>query len=368
VGERGGIKGVAKMSILSAILLFGFLVFIHELGHFLLAKASGVKVLTFSLGFGPKIIGKKIGETEYLLSAVPLGGYVKMLGEDVEDEVGVYEAERAYKNQKIYKKAAIVFAGPVFNLLTAVAIFFFIALSGLPVLMTTIGDVMPGTPAAKALVKGDKVLKINSKPISHWDEMSEIIARSAGKELTVTVQRGSETMDVTMTPEPKKVKSIFGEEELRGIVGIRPAGEITTVRYGIADSLATGFSKTWEIIVMTFMGIVKLIERVIPSDSIGGPILIFQMAEQQATAGALSFFTFAAVISINLGILNLLPIPVLDGGHLFFLGLEAILRRPVSERVILMAQRIGLALIVSLMIFAMYNDLLRLISGKPIPS
>ncbi len=356
------------MSILSAILLFGFLVFIHELGHFLLAKASGVKVLTFSLGFGPKIIGKKIGETEYLLSAVPLGGYVKMLGEDVEDEVEVYEEERAYKSQKVYKKAAIVMAGPIFNLLTAVAVFFFISLTGLPVLMATIGDPIPGTPAARVLMKGDKILKINGQPISEWEEMSETVARSAGRELSLTVRRGGEVKELLITPETKEMPDIFGEKKQRGVIGVRPEGEIRTVRYGLADSVSYGFSKTWEVISMTLLGLVKLIQRVIPSDSIGGPILIFQMAEQQASQGALSFFTFAAVISVNLGILNLLPIPVLDGGHLFFLGIEAILRRPVSERIIMAAQRIGLALIISLMIFALYNDIFRLITGKAIPS
>ncbi|NTU43525.1 MAG: PDZ domain-containing protein, partial [Nitrospirales bacterium] len=198
------------MNILSAILLFGFLVFIHELGHFLLAKANGVKVLTFSLGFGPKIIGKKIGETEYLLSSVPLGGYVKMLGEDVEDDVDVYDAARAYKNQSVLRRASIVLAGPLFNLFAAVAVFFFLSLSGIPILLATIGDTMPGTPAAAVMVKGDKVLKIDGKPISQWDDMSEMIARSAGKEIVLTVQRGNETKDLRITPESKPMSDIFG--------------------------------------------------------------------------------------------------------------------------------------------------------------
>ncbi|NTU43850.1 MAG: RIP metalloprotease RseP, partial [Nitrospirales bacterium] len=159
-----------------------------------------------------------------------------------------------------------------------------------------------------------------------------------------------------------------GEKKLRGVIGIRPAGEITTVRLGFTESLSNAVTKTGEIIVMTLQGIIKVIQRAIPSDTIGGPILIFQMAEQQASHGAMSFFTFAAVISINLGILNLLPIPVLDGGHLLFLSIEAIRRKPVSENVVMAAQRIGLALLISLMIFAMYNDILRLITGRPIPS
>lgn len=356
------------MSILSAILLFGFLIFIHELGHFIFAKINGVKVLKFSLGFGPKVIGKKIGETEYLISAVPLGGYVKMLGEETEDEVENSEKERSYRNQPVMKRMSIVFAGPIFNLLTAVVIFFFVFIIGVPTLLPVIGEIMPDTPALKAgLSKGDRIMAIEGKPVRHWGEMTDIIYRSANKALKLKVQRGPEIIDISITPESKKVKDIFGEEKEIGLIGVKPSGETIKIKENVYNSVKNAFMRTWEVSVLTIVGIIKLIQRIIPADTIGGPILIFQLAEKQAAAGALNFFTFAAVISINLGVLNLLPIPILDGGHLLFLGIEAIRKKPLSERAIMIAQRIGLAVIITLMAFAMYNDIFRLISGKPIP-
>lgn len=356
------------MTILSAILLFGFVIFIHELGHFIFAKISGVKVLKFSLGFGPKVIGKKIGDTEYLISAFPLGGYVKMLGEDTEDKVEDSEKDKAYDNQPVYKRASIIFAGPIFNLLTAVVIFFFIFMIGIPTLLPVIGEIMPDTPAAKAmLLKGDRVLEIDGKPINKWEDMTEIIYRSANKPLSLKIQRGSEIKYISITPESKKVKDIFGEERETGLIGVKPSGDTIKIRQKISDAIKNAFLKTGEICYLTIVGIIKLIQRIIPAETIGGPILIFQMAEKQAEAGILNFFAFAALISINLGILNLLPIPILDGGHLLFLGIEAIRKKPLSDKAMMIAQRIGLAFIISLMIFAFYNDIFRLINGTALP-
>jgi regulator of sigma E protease len=356
------------MGILYAILLLGLLIFVHELGHFLLAKIHRVKVLKFSLGFGPKIIGKKIGDTEYLISAFPLGGYVKMLGEDQEEDVTDSEKQRSYKNQPVYKRASIVFAGPIFNLLTAVVIFFFVFMIGVPTLLPVVGEIMPDTPAVRAnLLKGDRIVKIDGKSIRHWGEMTDIIHGSANKALNLKVQRGSEIINISITPEAKKVKDIFGEDKEIGLIGVKPSGETIKIKENVYNSVKNAFLRTWEISALTIVAIIKLIQRIIPADTIGGPILIFQLAEKQATAGALNFFLFAAVISINLGILNLLPIPILDGGHLLFLSIEAIRKKPLSERSIMIAQRIGLAVIITLMVFAMYNDIFRLISGTPIP-
>jgi regulator of sigma E protease len=360
------------VSILFAILLFGFLIFIHELGHFILAKIAGVKVLKFSLGFGPKIISKQIGETEYMISAVPLGGYVKMLGEDAEEgaeeEAGPRDEERSYKNQPVAKRASIVFSGPLFNLLTAVVIFFFIFATGVPTLLPVVGEVMPDTPAAKAmLLKGDRITGIDGVPVKQWTDMTDIIHNSPNKSLALTVQRNSKPVTITVKPESKKVKDIFGEEKEVGLIGVKPSGDTVKIKENVPNAIKNAFLKTWEISMLTIVGIVKLIQRIIPAETIGGPILIFQLAEKQATAGVLNYFFFAAVISINLGVLNLLPIPVLDGGHLLFLGIEAVRRKPLSEKSMLIAQRIGLAIIIMLMVFAMYNDIFRLISGKPLP-
>ncbi|MEW5744495.1 MAG: RIP metalloprotease RseP [Nitrospirota bacterium] len=360
------------MSIISAVVLFGFLIFIHELGHFLLAKWSGVKVLKFSLGFGPKVIGRKIGETEYLLSAVPLGGYVKMLGQEdigeVEEDAEASERERSFRHQPAYKRVLIILAGPLFNILTAVVVFFFVYLAGVPTLLPVVGDVMPDTPAARAmLAKGDVIKEVNGTPIHYWTDMTEIIREHPQKPVALTVLRNGDSRTVTVTPEVKKIPNIFGEIEEIGVIGITHSGETAMVKEDLPTAFRNAFLKTWEIIEITLVGIVKLIQRVIPAETIGGPILIFQLAEKQAAAGPMSFFVFAAVISINLGILNLLPVPVLDGGHILLLGIEAITGKPLSETAVMVAQRIGLALLIMLMLFAFYNDIFRIISGKPLP-
>lgn len=356
------------MTILYAILLFGFIIFIHELGHFIFAKISGVKVLKFSIGFGPKLIGKKIGDTEYLVSAFPLGGYVQMAGEDPDENTEGEKPERLYKNQPVYKRASIIIAGPLFNFLTAVVIFFFMFMVGMPALSAVIGEVMPDTPAERAaILKGDRILEIDGEPLRNWGEMTRIIHASADRTINLKVQRDAEIFTVSITPEKRTVKNIFGEDIQVGVIGVKPSEETTKIREGVLGSIQNAFLRTWEISYLTVTGIIKLIQRILPADMIGGPILIFQLAERQAEAGALNFFVFAAVISINIAILNLLPIPVLDGGHLVFLGIEAVRRKPVSEKTMAIAQRIGIAFILALMVFAFYNDIVRIITGTPIP-
>jgi regulator of sigma E protease len=356
------------MTFLSALFLLGLVIFIHELGHFLFAKISGVKVLKFSLGFGPKIIGKKIGDTEYLISAFPLGGYVKMLGEEADEIVENSEKEKAYNNQPVHKRASIILAGPIFNILSAVVIFFFIYMIGVPTLLAVVGDVMPETPASRAMIqKGDRILEIDDKKVRYWEDVTEVVYKSANKPLKLKIQRGSEILTLDITPEKKVVKDIFGEDKEIGLIGIKPAKETVKVKSDPITAIKNAFLKTVDICVLTLVGIIKLIQRIIPAETIGGPIMIFQIAEKQAAEGVLNFFAFAALISINLGILNLLPIPILDGGHLLFLSIEAIRKKPLSEKTMMIAQRIGLIFIISLMLFAFYNDILRILSGKPLP-
>lgn len=356
------------MTFLSAIVLLGVIIFVHELGHFLFAKLLGVRVLKFSLGFGPKLIGKKYGDTEYLVSSVPLGGYVKMLGEAQDEELKEEEKAVAYNYQKVWKRFIIVFAGPLFNILFAVVIFFFSFVNGLPVLVSEIGSVMPDTPAEKAgLMKGDRIIEIDGVSINQWDEMTDIIHRSPGKPLSVRVRRDGTVFQISITPEKKMGRNIFGEGKEVGLIGIKPSDSTVIKRENIADALTDSISRTWEISALTLVSIVKLIQRVIPMDTIGGPVLIVQMAGEQASKGFLNFFIFMAIININLGVLNLLPIPILDGGHVLFLGIEAIRRKPLSDKVIAISQRIGLVIILTLMAFALYNDFMRLITGRQIP-
>ncbi len=358
------------MMFVYAVVLLGILIFVHELGHFIFAKSLGIKVLKFSLGFGPKVIGKKYGETEYLLSAFPLGGYVKMLGqsdtpEEEEEEISEAEKHRAYNFQPIWKRFCVVFSGPFFNLCFAVLIFFLVFVNGVPYMLAEVGNITPDSPAAKqGMMKGDRVIEVDGKRIDRWDEMTEIIHNQPGKELAIGVDRSGSTLTLMVRPEKKVIKNLFGENKEVGLIGITPSGKTELKHEGIAGAFSLAVSRTWDISVLTLLSMVKLIQRIIPADTIGGPIMIFQMAGQQASQGAMSFFTFMAVISINLGVLNLLPIPVLDGGHLLFMGIEAIRRKPLSEKVIIISQKVGLVLLLSLMAFAFYNDIIRLITGK----
>lgn len=444
------------MIIVYAAVLLGVLVFVHELGHFILAKMMGVKVLKFSLGFGPKIIGGKFGDTEYLLSAVPLGGYVKMLGEEPGEELNESERTRAYNYQPVWKRFAIVFSGPLFNLVFAAFVFVLIFMSGVPVPLPDIGDVQENSPAATAgLMTGDRVEQINGKTVESWHDISGILKKSSGqtlalkiirndrvvevpvkpekkadknifgedkevwdigveplllpevgevmkgsraekaglkrgdrvievegtalktwqnmttlihaspeKPLKFKIQRGEQVMDMTITPKKESYKTPDGEEMAIGLIGIKPAGNDFIKKYGLSESVSLGLKRTWDISELTVLSMVKLIQRIIPSSTIGGPIMIFQMAGEQASQGALNFFTFMAVISINLGILNLLPIPILDGGHILFLGIEAIRRRPLSDKVVMIAQKAGLVFLLTLMALAFYNDIVRLFAGK----
>lgn len=357
------------MMFVYAVVLLGILIFVHELGHFIFAKSLGIKVLKFSLGFGPKVIGKKYGDTEYLLSAFPLGGYVKMLGQsdtpEEEEEISEAEKHRAYNFQPIWKRFTVVFSGPFFNLCFAVLIFFLVFMNGVPYMLAEVGAITPDSPAARqGIMKGDRVIEVDGKRIIRWEEMTEIIHNQPGKELTVRIDRSGSPLTLMVRPEKKTIKNLFGEDKEVGLIGITPSGKTELKQEGIAGAFSLAVSRTWDISVLTLVSMVKLVQRIIPADTIGGPIMIFQMAGQQASHGAMSFFTFMAVISINLGVLNLLPIPVLDGGHILFMGIEAIRRKPLSEKVIIISQKVGLVLLLSLMAFAFYNDIVRLITGK----
>lgn len=367
------------------ILALGPLIFVHELGHFLLAKFFGVRVEKFSLGFGPKLFGKKIGETEYLLSAFPLGGYVKMFGEggyieggEVHTTDGVdnvpaeqlpletlreltdEEKARSFAHKPVLARIGIVIAGPVFNLIFAWFIFIILCMVGVPTVTTKIGEALKDKPAAKAgILKGDVITAINSKPISRWEQIAEGVAGSKGEPLTISVKRDARELSFTITPEPRVSKNLFGEKVNGYAVGVASAGEVITEYFGPVEALVKGTEQTWKVIDLTFMSLVKMVQRVVPMDSVGGPIMIADMAGKMAESGGASFLAFIALISINLGVLNLLPVPVLDGGHLVFFFMELIFRRPVPQKVREYAQQFGMVLLLGLMVLAFYNDIIR---------
>lgn len=353
-------------TIISTVVVLGVLIFIHEFGHFLVAKRSGVTVLRFSLGFGPKLFGITRGETEYRISLIPLGGYVKMLGEEPGEELSQEELSRSFSSQSVWKRIAIVFAGPLSNFLLAIVIFTFVyAFSGIPQLTTEIGAVNPGSPAEKAgLQAGDKVLSINGKPLSDWEELSKTIEDSEGKSISLQVQRGERTFSAEVAPQVNEIKNIFGEATTRPVIGVTASGKTTIKEVNPFLAGYYGVVQTFNLSKLFLITVVKLIERVIPLQTLGGPILIAQMAGQQASEGLISLIYFTALISVNLAVLNLLPIPILDGGHIMFYIFEAILGRPVGLKKIEFAQKVGMLVLLVLMIFVFYNDIMRLLPGN----
>ncbi len=356
-------------STVSAIVVLGVLIFVHELGHFLVAKFSGVRVLKFSLGFGPKLCGICIGDTEYLLSAIPLGGYVKMLGEggnnndDSDAELSDAEKSFSYEYKSPWTRLAIIIAGPLANILFAAVVFSVVYLFGVPSLSPVIGEVNHEMPAfAAGLHPGDKIVAINGEKIDDWEHLSAAVRASGGLELDIDYERDATLLKVKIIPEQIETKSIFGENEISYIIGITASGETTVKHYQPGEALLHGLTETWKVSYLTIMGFIKMIQRVVPAKDLGGPIMIAQLAGQSAKAGILSLLYFMGIISVNLGILNLFPIPVLDGGHLLFITLELILGRPVKKAAIERAQQVGFFLLLSLMVFVFYNDLARMFS------
>ncbi|MDZ4383309.1 MAG: RIP metalloprotease RseP, partial [Thermodesulfovibrionia bacterium] len=315
---------------LAAVFLFGLLIFFHELGHFLLAKLVGVKVLKFSFGLGPRLIGKKIGETDYIISAIPIGGYVKPLGEEIGEEIKEEDKPRAFNYQPVWKRAAIVLAGPVFNLILAYLIFVIflgvklpVAIPNLNRMTTTIEGVEEGSPAMKAgLKEGDAIVSIDGTFVHDWNEMAEIFSKNPEKELSLKVKRNNELIDIKVTPEPTKIKDEKGEEIVVGRIGISKKLDFKIVQSkGIMYAPLKGMEAVYDWSVLTLKVVGRLLTGGVAAKQIGGPILIIDAAAKAASAGVFTYFNLIAIISINLAIFNLFPVPVLDGGHLMFLSI-----------------------------------------------
>ncbi|OCC16039.1 Membrane-associated zinc metalloprotease [Dissulfuribacter thermophilus] len=351
------------------ILVLSGLILVHELGHFLVARGFGVRVLKFSIGFGPRIFGIIKNGTDYCISLFPLGGFVKMLGEQPDEEVSPKDLPGSFSHRPVWQRALIVAAGPLSNFLFAWVVFFFIlVLYGNPVLLPVIGEVTPDSPAMAAGLKpGDKILMINDIPIDTWEEVSEKIKSMGERPLKLVVERGGQQFSITVTPKINTVKNVFGEEVKVPLIGVTAAGNLRVENVNPIKGTLLAFERTWDLIALTVKGFLKIFERTVPLSSLGGPILIAQMAGQQAELGLLNLFYFMALLSINLGFLNLLPIPVLDGGHLFFYLIEAVIGRPLTMRQMEFAQRIGFFILGTLMFIVFYNDILRLLGLAPNP-
>ena len=427
------------------------LIFVHELGHFLAARKVGVVVEKFALGFGPKIVGFTKGGTEYLIAAIPLGGYVKMKGEEVGEDKA--DEQGSFSAAPVEHRLAIAFAGPLFNILFAIGIYYFVYLIGVPALSPVVGTVNKESPALVAgLQTGDRILKIGEEKVSYWEQLQKIVHESPGRSLNFKLERNGNIIDAPISPVPNQITDLFGDKKSVGLIGITPlvrnitlvkkdtpaaragiqvgdillkvdetpifgwgdlktaaidkpgeelefyllrngteislklipekkktknlqgkeieigmlgigmSGEMIQEKYGVLGALKRSFEETGKLIFLIAVSIKKMIWGSIPADSIGGPILIFQVYGEQAEQGFNELIRLTALLSINLGLLNLLPIPVLDGGHIFFFLIEILKGKPVSERNRERAQQVGIFMLISLMVFAFYNDIMRVIS------
>ncbi|HAK37758.1 MAG: RIP metalloprotease RseP [Nitrospinaceae bacterium] len=427
------------------------LIFVHELGHFLAARRCGVVVEKFSIGFGKKIFGTTRGETEYIVAAIPLGGYVKMKGEELDEETN---EEGSFSAALPSHRLLIAFAGPLFNILFALAIYIFVYMGGVEALSPVIGTVKENSPAQVAgLQTGDQIIAVGGKSIRLWDELQNKVYHSPGKELDFQVERQSgQIVNIKITPIAEEIKDPFGDSQQVGLIGITPlvntityikkgsaaekaglqlndrimavgntpifgwtdlrpaavdepgvplvfkigrngteilvpltttpkivrdsegkelkigeigvgmSGKMVLEQYGLLGSIVRSIKETWKMTSLIAISVQKMIFGSIPADQIGGPILIFQIYGEQAEQGFSEFIRLTALLSINLGLINLLPIPILDGGHIFFFLIEMIKGRPVSEMNRERAQQVGLFMLISLMVFAFYNDIMRIIN------
>jgi regulator of sigma E protease len=443
--------------LVSFVVVLGILIIVHELGHFIMARLCGVGVERFSVGFGPVLWRFRGRETEYCLSLIPMGGYVKMMGDDENPleggKAGTVDPAKAFNSKPLAARFLIVFAGPAMNFVLAVliaaAMFMFIgrpvapaevgrvteggpaaqaglrtgdrigavdgkpvsywedlaravqAASGRPLQVTVegaggrrtvaltpaqakrkdlfgddqtvweigaspylppaIGDVIPGDPAEQAGLKaGDVVGALEGQPVMSWDELAEKIHQRAGQPTRLEVKRGAEALTITVTPKKGKVPGPDGKEMEVGLVGIRPGGATLMVRSNPLSAMWEGLAWSTDVTAKTGIGLYKIVVGQLDRSNIGGPIQIAKTAGEQARQGIVSLALFTAVISINLFLLNLLPVPMLDGGHLLFFAFEAVLGRPLSVRKREVAQQVGFALLMLLMVFAFYNDFKRI--------
>ena len=367
----GGLVGY----VVPFLFVLTIVVFFHELGHFLMARWCGIKVLVFSVGFGPEIAGfyDRYG-TRWKISAIPLGGYVKFFGDenaasapDQSAAARMTEAEKkdSFQFQPVRSRALVVAAGPVANFLLAIAIFAGIFMTvGKQTTSARVDTVQPGSAAQTAGFKpGDLVLTINGEKIESFSDMQRVVSISAGAPLTVEVERDNAQVTLKAVPQLKEIKDNFGNVHRLGVLGISRSmapGDIKTERAPPLRAVVMGVQETWFVVDRTLSYISGVFTGREAADQLGGPIRIAQVSGQVATAGFAPLIHLTAVLSVSIGLLNLFPIPLLDGGHLLFYAIETIRGRPLSERAQELGFRIGLAIVLMLMIFATFNDILHL--------
>ncbi|MDD5421961.1 MAG: RIP metalloprotease RseP [Candidatus Omnitrophica bacterium] len=347
------------LSLVYFIIVLSVLVLVHELGHFAAAKRLGVRVEVFSFGFGPKLWSIKRGETEYVLSAIPLGGYIKMAGDEPHEALKREKWE--FLSRRVWDRAQIILAGPLTNYLLAFIVFAVIFMFGSPTMTTEIGGLLKDYPAEKfGLAVGDKIVSIDGKNVKYWEDMTEAIYKHTEGSMRILIERKGETFEEDITPVVRKTKDIFGKEVKVALIGISPSQKIEKVKYGFLDSLNMGWKKLINLTVMTYKALWSiLIGRISVKESMTGPIGIFVVTGQAARMGFIYIFHLMGILSASLAIFNLLPFPVLDGGHIIFLALEKLRGRPLSIKTQEIITNIGISCLILLTIFIFYNDIVK---------
>lgn len=358
--------------ILPFILVLSLLVFVHEMGHYLVGRWSGIRILAFSVGFGPEIAGftDRHG-TRWKLSAIPLGGYVRFFGDgdasskpDTEGLAAMSEADKArsFAGARLWKRAATVAAGPIANFILAIAIFAVLfSIYGRQVMDPVVAEVKPGSAAAEAgILPGDLLLAIDGSKVKTFDDVRRYVSVRPETKIVVTVERNGERLDLPMVPVRTELTDQFGNKLEAGIIGIvtnQETGNFRVKTYSPLEAVGEGALQSWYIVTGTFDYLSNLVMGRMKADQLGGPIRVAQASGQMASLGVAAVLQLAAVLSVSIGLLNLMPVPVLDGGHLMFYAVEAVRGRPVGPVAQEIAFRIGLAMVLSLMVFATWNDI-----------
>jgi regulator of sigma E protease len=373
VSSLGSFGGSFLGYLIPFLFVLTVVVFFHELGHFWVARRAGVKVDVFSIGFGTELFGFNDRQgTRWRVAAIPLGGYVRFHGDDSAAStpdrralaaMSADEKRVSFFLQPLYKRAAIVAAGPIANFILAILIFAAVFLVyGRQVTTPRVDAVQPGSAAEAAGFKpGDMVVQIDGRPIDSFAEMQRLVGSSPGQKLEIVVDRGGTRVPLTATPQLKEIKDHFGNVHRVGVLGITrspSASDVITQRFGPIEALQLGVEETWFVIDRTMSYVVGLIAGRESADQLGGPLRIAQVSGQVATISFAALLHLTAVLSVSIGLLNLFPIPLLDGGHLLFYAVEAVRGKPLSERAQELGFRIGLAIVLMLMIVATWNDIL----------
>lgn len=343
---------------LAFLVTLSLIILVHEWGHFIMARRVGVRVERFSLGFGPRLLSVTRGGTEYALSLFPLGGYVKMAGEQAEEGPA---KPWEYRAKSVGERSAIVLAGPLINYLLGFLLFVVVFLVGAPILTTEVGGVLEGYPAALGgIQKGDRILSVNDKRVGSWDEVTQAI-HTQHDAITLRLEREGKSFTQVLHPQVKEVTNLLGFKIRIGMVGITPSEEVEIRRYPLGEACVKSAQRIWALTSITLQAIWRIATGGLAiKESITGPIGIFTITASVAQQGFLYLLQLIAVLSASLGLFNLLPVPVLDGGHLAFLFVEWAKGKPVSPRTQEMMTRVGLGLLTLLLVVVTYNDLSKL--------